>query len=177
MREAESKTIDGHEYRCTMMRVRSAHQTFLNLCNTIGEPAVKAVAAGASDMDADVVRLIVVAITAAAQNLEGDPGDRLIDSVFNGVAYTGKSEDKEYPRADGLGFELKAWDDDFEQHFGGHLLSMYKVWAWSVEVNYRDFLEGAQGLGGGKATGLVKKGLSFLQTPTSASGQSSSTKN
>ncbi len=115
-------------------------------------------------MDADVVRLITVAISAAVQNLEGQAGDQLIDSVFNGVSYLDEETDAR------PGFKLKAWDDDFERHFKGRLLSMYKVWAWSVEVNYRDFLEGAQALGGGKATGLVKQGLNFLQTPTSGSG-------
>jgi hypothetical protein len=169
MREAESKTIDGHKYRCQMMSVRSAHQTFLNLCNTIGEPVVKAIADGAADMEGDAIRLIVMAITAAAQNLEGGPGDRLIESVFNGVSYLDEETDAK------PGFALKAWDEDFERHFKGHLFSMYKVWAWSVEVNYRDFLEGAQGLGGDKTVGLVKQGLNFLQTPTSASGPSSST--
>tara|TARA_Y100000310_G_scaffold304988_1_gene344691 strand:- start:2280 stop:2795 length:516 start_codon:yes stop_codon:yes gene_type:complete len=170
MREAESKIIDGHEYRCTMMSVRSAHRTFLDLCSTLGGPVINAIAEGSDDMEGDATRLITGAISLAVQNLDGPVGDQLIESVFSGVAYTGKSEDKDDPQADGMGFELKAWDDDFERHFGGRLLSMYKVWAWSVEVNYRDFLDGAQALGGDRGAGIGKKVFQSLRTQTSASG-------
>lgn len=168
MRDNEFKTINGHKYRCKMMRVREAHQTFLSLCSTIGGPAIKAIAAGADDMEGDAMRLITGAISAAVQNLEGPVGDQLIESVFKGVAYVGDG-------GEDLGFELTPWDDDFEKHFSGHLLSMYKVWAWSVEVNYRDFLDGAQALGLGKAKDLGRQVLGGLLTPTSASGPSSST--
>ncbi len=164
MRETEYKEIDGHNYQCSMMSVREAHQTFLSLCSTMGAPVIKAVAAGADDMEGDAMRLITAAISAAVQNLEGEVGDRLIESVFKGVQYAGDGTDK-VP-----GFELTPWDTNFERHFKGQLFSMYKVWAWSVEVNYRDFLEGAQALGVGKAKDLGKQVLGTLLTSTSESG-------
>ena len=161
MRKPETKEIDGHKYLCTMMSVRQAHQTFLSLCATLGGPVVEAIAKGSDDLDGDATRLITAAISAAVQNLEGEVGDRLIESVFKGVAFVGK---------DATGFELKPWDDDFERHFHGRIFTMYKVWAWSVEVNYRDFLDGAQALGGGKAKDLGKDVLNSLRMSTSASG-------
>lgn len=163
MRKSEDKIIDGFKYKCKMMGIRESHQTFLSLCSSIGEPAVKAIAAGSEDMDGDVIRLITMAITAAVQNLEGAVGDRLISSVFNGVDYVGDG-------GDDLGFSMVAWDKDFEKHFHGRLFSLYKVWAWSVEVNYRDFLDGVQALGEDGAKSLGKTVLNFLQTPSSESG-------
>ncbi len=155
-----------------MMSVRSAHRTFLDLCSTLGGPVINAIAEGSDDMEGDATRLITGAISLAVQNLDGPVGDQLIESVFNGVAFTGKSEIKDDPEAEIHvdGFEIKAWNDDFERHFRGHLLSMYKVWAWSVEVNYRDFLDAAQLLGVDKGAGLGKKVFQSLRTQTSESG-------
>jgi hypothetical protein len=165
MREAETKTISGHKYRCTMMPVRTAHRTFLDLCSTLGEPVIKAIADGAADMESDAQRLIMGALSVAFRNLEGAIADELVEKVFTGVTFLGEETD-ESP-----GFEMKAWDGKFNDHFHGSLFGMYKVWAWSVEVNYRDFLEGAQALGIGKGVGAVKQVLGGLQTQTSASGQ------
>jgi hypothetical protein len=166
MREKEYKIIDGVEYMCQMMDVRSAHRTLLGICNTLGEPIVKAIAEGAEDAEGDAVRLISAALSAATQNLEGARGERLIEVVFDGVYKSGRED----------GFELKAWSDKFNEHFQGRLLSVYKVWAWAVQVNYRDFFDAAQSLGADKAKGLGNQVFSALQTRTSPSGQSSSTR-
>jgi hypothetical protein len=167
MRDKEYKEIDGHKYLCTMMSVRNAHQTFLTLCSTLGQPVVQAIASGSDDLDGDATRLIMPAISAAVQNLEGEVGDRIVESVFKGVGLVGEKD---------TGFELVPWDADFERHFKGRLFSMYKVVAWAIEVNYKDFLTGAQALGADKAKDLGKAALSNLLTPISPSGQSYSAK-
>ncbi len=163
-RKAEFKTIDGQNYRCDMMKVMDAHQALISLCATLGEPVVKAIVAGMDDMEGDATALIMAAISAAMRNLDGPVSVELIDSVYHGVAYVGDG------KAD-LGFEMKVGDDKFDEHFHGRLLTMYKVWAWSMQVNYKDFLDAAQALGVGKAKDLGKQVLDSLLTPTSESGQ------
>ncbi len=163
-RKNEFETIDGKKYRCDMMKVMDAHQTLISLCATIGEPVVKAIVAGMDDMDGDATSLIMAAISAAMRNLDGPVSVELIQSVYQGVYYVGDGTDKD------LGFEMKVGDDKFDDHFHGRLLTMYKVWAWSMKVNYKDFLDAAQALGVGKAKDLGKQVLGTLLTSTSESG-------
>lgn len=159
MRKAEFKKIDGHKYQCRVMKVLDAHDTLLSLLSTVGGPAIKAIAAGADDMEGDAMRLITGAISVAVQNLEGPVSRQLLASVFSGVQYVGDG-------VDDLGFDIIPGDDNFDDHFGGRLLSMYTVWGWSLQVNYQDFLDGAQALGLGKAKDLGKKALDGLLTST-----------
>lgn len=165
MIKEETKEIDGHLYSCRMMTVRAAHNTFLSLCSTLGGPVVEVLARGSDDGDGDEIeKLIMGAISVAVQNLEGEVGEKLLKSVFTGVTFVGEGP---------TGFELKPWDANFERHFTGRLFSVYKVWAWAIQVNYKDFLDGAQTLGGDKAKSLGKSALNSLLTSTSESGQSS----
>jgi hypothetical protein len=166
-REIKIKEIDGHRYRCDMMPIRLSHQTLISLCSTLGEPVVKAILSGMDDDDGDVVGLLMGAIVVAMRNLDGPVSDQLIESLFQGMQEVGDGKED-------IGFPLVAWDDKFNDHFHGRPLTMYKVWVWSMQVNYKDFLDAAQALGVGKAKDLGTKALTSLLTPTSASGPSSS---
>lgn len=171
MREKKYKELDGFRYRCDMMPCLLAHRTFLTLCATLGRPVIKAIVAGSDDLDQDATKLITTAIGAAFQNLEGEVGDKLVESVFNGVVVQDgeKVVDLKPWRGESDG---GSWNHEFEHHFKGRVFSMYKIWAWSIEVNYGDFLDGLQDLGGDKAKGLVKDSLNSLLTSTSESGAS-----
>ena len=164
MRKPEFKEIDGKKYRCDMMKVMAAHETLISLCATLGEPVVKGIVAGMDDMEGDATSLIMAAISAAMRNLDGPVSRELIESVYQGVYYVGDGKED-------LGFEMKVGDDQFDDHFHGRVLTMYKVWLWSMQVNYKDFLDAAQALGIGKAKDLGKQALSGLLTSTSESGQ------
>ena len=166
MRETETKEIDGCTYTCTMMSVRQANRTWIELCAVLGEPVVRGLARASADADQQVQDLIMAAISAALRNLSEEVHERLVEAVFDGV------------RADGVG-ELKAWEPKFESQFRGRLLTMYKVWAWSVQVNYQDFLDAAQSLGLGEVVSLGKEAIGKAQesldpqTSTGESGESS----
>ena len=164
-RDKEFETINKYKYRCDMMKIRESNQTFLTLLSTIGGPAVKAIAAGIDGDNDDVMRMIPAAIVAALRGLEGPVSEQLIASLFNGVYYVGDGEED-------LGFEMVAWDDKFNDHFHGRPLSMYKVVAWSIKVNFKEFLDEVQSLGGEGGVGLKDLVLSSLRTSTSESGQS-----
>lgn len=168
MREKEFETINGHKYRCDMMKIREANQTFLTLLSTIGGPAIKAIAAGIDGDTSGIIRMLPAAIVAALQGLEGPVSEQIIESLFNGVYYVGDGRED-------LGFEMKAWDDNFNDHFHGRSFSMYKVLGWSIQVNYKEFLDEALSLGEDGGMGLKDLVLSSLRTSTSESGQSSPT--
>lgn len=161
MRKPQFKEINGHKYACTMMSVRKAHQTWIELVGTLGQPVVSAIARASDEPDQQAANLIPAVMSMAMMNLQGEVADRLLVSVFDGV------------RVEGFG-ELKPWDDQFDDHFRGRIFAMYKVWAWAVQVNYQDFLDEAQSLGLGQ---MVTKGKAALQThltQTSESGDQSS---
>lgn len=165
MRKAEFKEIDGYKYRCDMMPVRRAQRTWIDLLSTLGGPAIEAIASGMDNEEQDAIALLTASISVIAQKLEGTVSERLIEAVFEGVSTTeGEGEDI---------LELKPWDAKFESHFHGRLLTLYKVWAWAVQVNYSDFLDAAQSLGLDQSLKLGKQALLSHLTPTSESGVSS----
>lgn len=135
----------------------------MNLCKTLGGPVINKIAEDPEGLDGDMNSLIIVAVSVAVQELDEEVSDPILDAVFNGVSFVGEGP---------TGFALKLWDKDFNSHFHGRLASVYKVWAWSVQVNYRDFLDALPGLGEGKAKDLGREVLSSLRTSTSRSGQS-----
>lgn len=160
MREIQRKEIDGHQYVCTQMSVRKAHQTFIELVATLGQPIVVSLSRG-YDEDKDASDVLTTAASMMMMNLSRDVSDRLLANVFDGVL------------CDGIG-KLTPWDGDFEDHFHGRIFSMYKVWAWGIEVNYRDFLDAAQSLGLVKmAKEMGKSAFQSRQTQTGESGESS----
>lgn len=161
MRTTEQKEIDGHNYVCSMMSVRTSHRTFIELLRTLGRPIVSALSRAQESQNSDTTAMLMAAISLAMQNLDEEVTDRLIERVFNGV------------ECQGVG-ELVAWDTKFEMHFRGRLLSMYKVWTWSLQVNYQSFLDVAQTLGLSGAVEMGKEALSNLHpTSNDESGTSS----
>lgn len=160
MRDEQLKEIDGYKYSCTMMPVRKAHQTWVELVSVLGQPVLAGIARASTDQEQQVSELISSAASMALMNLEGEASDRLLANLFDGVYLEGEGE-------------LEAWTPKFDAHFRGRIYAMYKVWAWALEVNYRDFLDAARGLG---LSQLVKAGKTELQTrltQTQESGESS----
>ncbi len=160
MRTTEQTEIDGHAYACTMMSVRTANATFNLLLRTLGRPVIQALARAQETQNTDQTAMMMAAISMAMQNLDEDVSERLIERIFNGV------------RVRDVG-DLVPWDDKFEDHFHGRLLSMYKVWAWAIQVNYQSFLDAAQAHGLSGLLDLGKSSLQNLQTSTDESGTSS----
>jgi hypothetical protein len=175
MRKPEIKEIDGSKYRCDMMPVRMAHQTLLSLVSTLGKPVIMAFIEAQGEMNQGAAQLIIGAVGSAFRNLEGEAGDRLIENLFNGVTFEGPNSEFMDLKPTSNGKDDGSWNHEFESHFHGRLLTMYKVWVWSLQVNYSSFLDEAQDLGIEDAKNLGEKVLSSLLTPTSGSGPSSTT--
>ena len=143
-----------------MMSVRTAHHTCFLLLRTLGRPVVQALARAQETQNSDQTAMLMTALSIAMQNLDEEVTDNLIERVFNGV------------RVRDVG-DLVAWDDKFNDHFHGRLLSMYKVWAWAIQVNYQSFLDAAQTLGLSGVLEMGKEALQNLQTQSDESGTSS----
>ena len=163
-RESQHKEIDGHKYACTMMPVRKASQTWIELVAVLGQPTIAAIAQASSDPDEEAVTAIVRGLTGVIHNLQGDVGDRLIEQVFDGII------------VEGVG-PLEPWNEAFDAHFRGRIYSMYKVWGWSIEVNFKDFLAVAQLLGLDQVVKLGSSALKGHLTSTDGSGTSSRVSN
>jgi len=165
MRETEQIEIDGQKYACTMMPVQTANQVFLGITATLGRPLVDALVSATEDGSVDAKVAIAAALARVADKLSGQVSNHLIESVFDGV------------HAEGIG-ELKAWSPEFDDLYRGRLASMYKVFTWSIKVNFADFLDVAHGLGVTKEKAMGLKAELFKNPPTStdSSGMSSTVK-
>jgi len=140
MREAENKKIDGCNYVCAMMPATKAQKTFVEVSQRIGSPAMAMLSRAFSPsveesgkitggLDTTVEGLVAEGLRIFLLELDPDTADRIIKTVMDGVLVEG----------DG-----KLTDEAvFDQHFRGRVLSMYRVFAWAMEVNYRDFSDAA----------------------------------
>ena len=98
-------------------------------------------------------------------NLTTTEANFVLLAVMDGVRYEGCDLDKDLSN-----------EALFSQHFRGKLASAYKVWAWALEVNYRDFINAARS---SPVADLVKVAgldvLSTMKTSMPLSGESSTT--
>ena len=166
MRETEYKEIDGVRYACDMMPATKAHKTLIELTAMVGRPVIVAIAKGASGGDlgeSEVDSLAEVGTALLFDRLTPDSSDQVIQNVLDGV------------RSEGVGNLSDRIT--FDQHFRGRIVHLYKVFAWAVEVNYRDFFAVAssshllQNLR--QKAGLAA--LHLMQTPSSDDSSSSET--
>ena len=146
MRETEHKNIDGTNYVCLMMPATVAQKTLVRLTDTLGRPLVFALSKALGDEEIEVEHLADVALRALFDKLNEETSDDIIKSLLDGV------------EAEGVGSVSSP--AVFDSHFRGRVLHLYKVVAWSVEVNYRDFFDAA-------ATKKLKQSLQTVLTRAS----------
>lgn len=130
-RETEYEEIDGTKYACQMMPATKAHAVLIRLGDTIGYPALNAIAtATGGDMTSGVDDVVRVVTELLARKLTPEVANEVILMAMDGV------------RCEGVGEMSK--QQIFDQHFRGRILHMYKVFAWSLGVNFADFFDGAR---------------------------------
>lgn len=135
--ETQTKKIDGIGYACSMMPARLANNTLTRLTLLVGRPAL-VMAAGAiqaedeEDEEKMMLRLIQIGVDQVFRGLTPDEADTVLMALMTGVQYAGLDTTKDLSD-----------EDVFDDHFRGSLLRAYKVWAWSLQVNYKDFLDAA----------------------------------
>ena len=127
-REVETVSIDGEKYACRMMPATKGQKVLIRLTELVGRPAL-VMAAGAVRGEGDVQLhdLIEVGTRIIFERLTDEEADASIKDVLDGVM------------VEGGGDVLK----NFDEHFRGRILHLYKVFAWALEVNYRDFFDAA----------------------------------
>ncbi len=114
-----------------MMPATKSHAVMIELIDTIGQPALQAIAtAVGGDLSNSVDNVIGVAGEMLSRKVTPETADRLVRMMLESVS------------AEGLVYFSK--DSVFDEHFAGRMLHMYKVVAWSIGVNYSDFFEGAR---------------------------------
>lgn len=163
-RDTQFKEISGDRYACSMMPATLANKTLITLVDVIGRPAttILANAFTAKDVgDLDVEELIGVAMTAVFERMDGERGDALIKAVLTGVVVEGKGD------------VVKM----FDEHFRGRILTLYKVFRWAIEVNYKDFFDAVRSSALiTKISSVGAKAYSRLTTIPKSSDSSSPTK-
>jgi hypothetical protein len=138
--EAKTTEIDGVHYRCAMMPGWTAMALFWDLVNLLGEPVVVALTRAFQDdanLDQEVDDVAAKALATAAYSLfskvDAETGTRLMQRALVGV------------QAEGVGTTDSALVEKFDEHFRGKSWAALRVFLWSLQVNYRDFLD-ASGL-------------------------------
>lgn len=172
MRETENKEIDGIWYECQMMPATLANKTLVRLVDTLGRPAVAAIAGGFGDQSVDTVANTVSMIL--TKGLTPEATDEIVMSVLKGV-YTPGAENEDLS---GNG-ELHN-RENFDRHFRGRIKAMYQVVAWSIQVNYRDFFDVARSspnikMWRGRAEKVFSALIATLESGTSLSRETTST--
>lgn len=128
-RDTQFKEISGDKYVCQMMPATLANKTLITLVEIVGRPAATILAdafTAKKDIgDLDVQELLNVAMQAVFERFDGDRGDAIVKAVLEGVLVEGKGPVNEC----------------FDDHFRGRILTLYKVFRWAIEVNYKDFFD------------------------------------
>ncbi len=163
-RETENTEIGGQRYICTMMPATLANKTLITLVEIIGRPAATILANAFTEKDfgdIDIEELAGVAMQAVFERFDGERGDAIVKALLVGV------------RVEGINEELST-TAAFDKHFRGRILTLYKVFRWSVEVNYRDFFDVVRSSGLiTKISSAGAKALSrVITTPTSSESSS-----
>jgi len=161
-REIQFKEIGGVKYICEMMPATQANKTLISLTEIIGRPAVSMIAkAFTDDGDIEIDDLAGIGLASMFERFDEDVGDRMIKSVLTGV------------RAEGVSDLAK----EFDEHFRGRILDLYKVFAWALEVNYKDFFDAARSSALiSKLSSVGVKARSLLTSTTPSSDLSPPTK-
>ncbi len=141
MRETEFTEIDGEKYVCTMMPGTKAQMTFVEMSQLIGAPAMAMIAKAfepvvtkdgdvKEGLDAHTVEsLMAQGVQVFLTELTPAQSDRIIKTLMDGI------------KCEGVGdlSDVKLFDAQFR----GRVLTMYRVFSWSMEVNFRDFFDAA----------------------------------
>ena len=135
--EPSTKTVDDIHYTCEMMPGTLSNKTLTRLTILVGRPAL-VMAAGAIEAEKKenteelMLHLIQIGVNQIFQGLTPDEAHEVLMALMTGVRFEGCELGKDLS-------DVSIFDD----HFRGKILSAYKVWAWSLGENYRDFLDAA----------------------------------
>ncbi len=139
--EIQFQEIDSIKYVCEMMPALLASATIVRLMALVGRPALVLAAdaytsfeSGAIDDENGVANLIRLGTEQVFAGLTPEETETVLLSLLCGVKVAGIAGDLSDPVR-------------FNAHFRGRLLSAYKVWAWSLQCNYRDFIDAARSFG------------------------------
>lgn len=131
----EERAIGDCTYRVTQLTSEPARRLFVRLFNVLG-PSIGqltgAVKSGSAILDADLSGVFAT----LARDLTPDELEAVIKVLCDNktIAY---DHDGKWPKLD---------KKDFDFHFTGEVGKMFKVLAFAIEVNYRDFLGEIGGL-------------------------------
>ena len=136
MLNTESRQIGAYTYEVTQMPGRQAFRVFTRLTKMIGPALAELLGKGGGDMkqllDTNVGTL-VPALTVFCDSLSEQEVDALIDTFSEHTKVKGPNISKAAPMS-----------EMFDVVFAGQPGNIIAWLAFSIEVNYRDFLGGLQ---------------------------------
>jgi hypothetical protein len=166
--------IDDVAYICLVQAAIPANQSLIKLMGVISAPTISLLSgavrgfamedgeltvAGLGNMD------FVTGLTMLFSELTPDAATVILQEGFRGIAT---------PDMKAAGKDLSD-EAVLNEHFRGHLLRMYKVFAWSLGCNYRDFLDVASQVNLSNLTHLASKLKSSKQSKTDTQNSQPST--
>ena len=131
-------TIDGCKYTCFVQAAIPANQSLIRLTSTFGPATISLLSGAVRGFDSSELTIeglgnmdLVTGLVMLFQELTPENATVLLTEMFKGI------------RAEGVDKDLSD-EDTCNEHFRGRLLAMYKVGAWSLSCNYKDFLDVAR---------------------------------
>jgi len=164
-REIEYKEINNVRYICEMMPATLSTKTLIELTDVLGRPLLVSLSKGVSTDggldELEIDDLAEVSTRLLFEKLTPDNTDRIVKSVLCGV------------KAEGVGDMSDS--KIFDSHFRGEIMHMFRVFAWALEVNYRDFFAAARSSALLSKLKKAGKRAVIQKIATQESGTSSST--
>lgn len=168
-------TIDGVEYICHVQAAIPANQSLIKLMGVISPPTLAllsgAVRGFASDGEGELTLSglgnmdLVTGLVMLFQELTPEAATVILQEGFRGISTPELLANK---------LDLSE-ENTFNEHFRGHLIRMYKVFAWSLRCNYQDFFAVASQVNVSLLTRLAKRMKLNKQKPQDTSDSQTST--
>lgn len=133
----ETKIIDGTTYRVTQLVSKPARKLLVRLFNALGPTVGAFIPEGKLSLKNLFNGEINLrdGISRLSQDLTESELEHLIEVLCSNKTIACESEGGKWPILDAAQFDL---------HFTGRTMTMFKVLAFAIQVNYSDFLDAAR---------------------------------
>lgn len=145
-------------YSCDMLDAVTAQKTLIELLTVLGQPILMAIAKGFGDAE-DIEGVAEAGLQSLFLKLTPEKSHELIQTLLGCV------------RCEGVDPLTKP--AVFKKHFAGNIYHLYRVIAWSIEVNFRDFFVAAHSFPMFESIARAVGQAATLKTTIPSSGDSS----
>lgn len=144
--------IDGVKYVCLVQPAIQANQSLIRLLRTFSAPTIALLSGAVRGFASEKGELTIAGLGGMDlttglmmlfSELTPENAQVILSDGLVGIRTEGHIEDLSDPKV-------------FDAHFRGRIMHMYKVFAWSLGCNYRDFLDVARSVDLKKLSAMAK---------------------